>query len=285
MINDFAVFILTHGRPNNQHTLQALKKAGYTGKIYLVVDDLDKTIDEYKKMYGESVIVFDKMKYVAIHETGVLKPHINFASFARNAIEDMAKDMELSYFAMVDDDLTKFRFRYEEDNKLKSLNVKDMDRVLMHYIDFMEQGNIPTLSLASQFRFIGGINNIAPINSSKWRLALTFYIRSTKTKVVWKSNICEDRITCMLSNREGFVWLQLPFVQLDTKEMHGINDGGNSDTYREITDFYRIFFTEVFVPDCNIAMYWSRNNGWVNKVPDWNTLCPMIISDKYKHSQ
>ena len=281
-MNDFAVFILTHGRPYKQYTLNALRESGYTGKIYLVVDDLDKTQDKYLEFYKDSVIIFDKMHYVSVTETGVSKPHINFASFARNAIEDIAEDMKLSYFAMVDDDLTKFRYRYNENGKLRSVDVKNMDDVLKSYVEFMETSGLTTTSLASQFRFIGGASNVPPANSSKWRLALTFYIRSTKVKVKWTSNICEDRITCMLYNRMGYPWLQLPFVQLDTKEMHGVNDGGNSDTYREITDFYRIFFTEIFVPDCNYAMYWKRNDGWVNRIPDWETLCPKIISDKYR---
>ena len=280
MRKDFAIFILTHGRPYNQDTLKALKKAGYTGQIYLVVDDLDCTQYEYKKLY-DCVLVFDKMKYVELSETGISNPHINFAVFARNAIEDMAKDAGLKYFAMVDDDLVKFRFRYEEDGKLRSVDVHNMDDVIESYIEFMETGNIPIVTLASQFRFIGGASNIPPINSPKWRLGFTFYIRSVDKEIKWLSNICEDRITCILYNRKGYVWLQLPFVQLDTLEMHGVNDGGNSDTYREITDFYRIFFTEVFVPDCNYAMYWKRKDWWVNKISDYNTVCPMIISDRY----
>ena len=42
---EFAVFILTHGRPDNVKTLATLKKCGYTGKIYFIVDNEDKTID------------------------------------------------------------------------------------------------------------------------------------------------------------------------------------------------------------------------------------------------
>ena len=93
-MNDFAIFILTHGRPHNQDTLKALTDANYTGKVYLVVDDLDDTINEYYKLY-ENVVVFDKMHYVSIAETGVAEPHIKFALFARNAIEDIARDMGL----------------------------------------------------------------------------------------------------------------------------------------------------------------------------------------------
>ena len=39
MKNNFAVFILTNGRANNVITYKVLRKQGYTGKIYLMVDD------------------------------------------------------------------------------------------------------------------------------------------------------------------------------------------------------------------------------------------------------
>lgn len=42
---DFCVFILTHGRANNVETCKTLKRCGYTGKVYLLVDDEDDQID------------------------------------------------------------------------------------------------------------------------------------------------------------------------------------------------------------------------------------------------
>ena len=58
---DFVAFILTHGRPDNVKTYKTLKKYGYTGKIYLIVDNEDKTIDKYIQNFGvENVKIFDK---------------------------------------------------------------------------------------------------------------------------------------------------------------------------------------------------------------------------------
>ena len=45
MRDDFAAFILTHRRPDNVQTVKALAASGYTGKTYIVVDDLDPTLD------------------------------------------------------------------------------------------------------------------------------------------------------------------------------------------------------------------------------------------------
>ena len=57
--NGFVAFILTHGRPDRVLTYEKLRKHGYTGKIYIVCDDEDKTLPEYRKRFGD-VLVFSK---------------------------------------------------------------------------------------------------------------------------------------------------------------------------------------------------------------------------------
>ena len=179
MINNFAIFILTHGRPNNQKTLDALLLSGYTGEYYLVVDNLDKTKDDYIKKYGKKVIVFDKVEYVEKTDTGLITPMINFAVFARNAIETIAKNMGYKYFGMFDDDISKFRFRYEESGRLTSLSVQNMDEVLKTYIEYMRNGKIACVSFGVVTQYIGGINRFrqrVPDNNSL-RMCFNAYIR------------------------------------------------------------------------------------------------------------
>ena len=43
MRNDFAIFILSHGRANKVKTLKTLKDCGYNGKWYIIIDNEDKT--------------------------------------------------------------------------------------------------------------------------------------------------------------------------------------------------------------------------------------------------
>ena len=62
MKNKFAVFILSHGRADNLKTLGTLRRQGYTGKIYVILDNEDDQIDEYKKIKDIEVIVFDKLQ-------------------------------------------------------------------------------------------------------------------------------------------------------------------------------------------------------------------------------
>ena len=53
MRDDFCAFILTHGRPDKVLTYRTLRRAGYTGKIFIVVDDEDKTRHQYMAEFGE----------------------------------------------------------------------------------------------------------------------------------------------------------------------------------------------------------------------------------------
>ena len=45
-MDNFAVFILSHGRPDHIKTLKALQKGHYTGKTYIVIDNEDDTAGE-----------------------------------------------------------------------------------------------------------------------------------------------------------------------------------------------------------------------------------------------
>ena len=61
MKRNFAVFILTHGRADKVITYHTLRRSGYSGKIYLILDDEDTQKDRYKEIYSENeIIVFSK---------------------------------------------------------------------------------------------------------------------------------------------------------------------------------------------------------------------------------
>jgi hypothetical protein len=72
MRNDFAVFILSHGRPDRVETLGALERAGYTGRTYIVIDDEDPQGEEYRKRYGEKVLVFSKEAVAREIDEGII---------------------------------------------------------------------------------------------------------------------------------------------------------------------------------------------------------------------
>lgn len=56
---DYAVIILTRERAGKQKTVKELRACGYTGEIILLLDDTDSQIDDYKKLTGVTVDVFN----------------------------------------------------------------------------------------------------------------------------------------------------------------------------------------------------------------------------------
>ena len=54
-MSDFAVFILSHGRPDRVITYDTIRREGYTGPIYLIIDSGDETKDQYINKYGDQL--------------------------------------------------------------------------------------------------------------------------------------------------------------------------------------------------------------------------------------
>lgn len=55
--NCFVALILTHGRPDNVHTVKTLRKCGYTGDIIIVLDNEDLKIDRYRKKLRKHICI------------------------------------------------------------------------------------------------------------------------------------------------------------------------------------------------------------------------------------
>ena len=100
---DFAVFILTHGRPDNVKTFITLKKCGYTGPIYFIIDNEDKTIDKYIRNFGiEQVKIFDKKYYADRVDEGNNFDERRTITHARNACFDIAREIGVTYFIQLE---------------------------------------------------------------------------------------------------------------------------------------------------------------------------------------
>lgn len=113
----FAAFILTHGRANNVTTYKTLRKHGYTGRIFLVIDDEDKQLNQYKSNFPGEVIVFSKEKAAALFDEGDNFKDRRAVVYARNALWGIAENLGVTHFIELDDDYTNFYYRFDENGK------------------------------------------------------------------------------------------------------------------------------------------------------------------------
>ena len=156
MREDFAVFILSHGRADNVKTFKTLKKQGYTGKIYIVIDDEDEQEPLYYKKYGEQVYKFCKQTYIDTTDTMCSEEFRKVVVYARNAAWDIAADLGLTYFCVLDDDYTMFENRYIEGRKLKTYKFQNLDKVFDSFLQFLDVSKSITVCMAQGGDFIGG---------------------------------------------------------------------------------------------------------------------------------
>lgn len=82
----FGCLILTHGRPDKQITLKALKKQKYSGPYWLVCDDADSALPAYKRKYGEQVIVFSKEEIAESTDTCDCLPEKKYCPFCKECL-------------------------------------------------------------------------------------------------------------------------------------------------------------------------------------------------------
>lgn len=156
---DFAVFILTHGRPRNVVTYKTLMRQGYTGPVYIIIDNEDKSADEYRKVYGDKVIVFDKQAVAKTFDEGDNFNDRRAVIYARNASFQIARDLGLAYFLQLDDDYYEFQYKinaameYPKDH----LTVKTrLDQVFDAFLDYYKSIDAKSIATAQGGDFFGG---------------------------------------------------------------------------------------------------------------------------------
>lgn len=281
MKNDFAIFILTHGRPNKQKTITTLQRQGYTGKYYLIIDDEDPTIDEYQKKYSDKIIIFSKSK--AIKETDTID---NFDDnravvFARNESFNIAKHLGLKYFLVLDDDYTSFRFRFNSQLQYSLGLIQNLDSVFSAILDFYIKSGALTMSLSQGGDFIGGVIGNAAKKIYLKRKAMNSFFCSVDRPFKFYGRTNEDTtMYCLLGSR-GQLIFQINQCTLDQLETQS-NSGGLTDIYLKYGTYVKSSYTLIACPSF-VKIYLMSGNGvdknkrFHHKI-NWSCAVPRIVS-------
>ena len=280
MLDKFAIFICTHGRPNKQSTLKALRSQGYTGKVYLVLDDTDKSIQQYINNFGtDNLIIFNKQHYIDTVDTGVVPPNYKTILYAKVAVEDIAKHMTLTSFVIADDDITKFRIRYIVEDSLRSFSEVELDKIFEAYNTYLLEANFTALGVCSNVQLIAGKSVFNPDIIAKFRTPYNFVFRNITKEVNWVSSFGEDIITAINSNKRGSLMWSIPYCQIDLTPPGSCADGGMSEVYKSISTFKLCEYDFMYNPSSILLR--THGKVWNAQILK-NQAFPKIVSDKYK---
>ncbi len=282
MRNDFVAFILTHGRPEKVYTIDALRNAGYTGRIVLVIDNEDKTADQYYEKFGkENVVMFDKLKKSKEFDTIDIGRDRRAIVYARNACFDIAKELGYKYFLELDDDYTNFRQRFIKDNgQFGSWYLKDFDAVVDCMLEFLETSGALTIAFAQTGDFIGGSGSKV-FKDKLARKAMNSFFCKTDNKFDFIGRINEDVNTYVNLGSKGHLFFTVSDMSLDQTQTQA-NSGGMTELYLNAGTYVKSFFTVISNPS-SVKLYTvGSSHKRIHHSINWDVAVPKIISSYYK---
>lgn len=280
MRDDFVVFILTHGRAENVHTYDALKRAGYTGKIILLIDNEDSKADLYYAKYGDEVYMFDKADVASRTDSMDLSDDHRCILYARNACYEVAKKLGYTYFLELDDDYTNFRSRVVEGKSLKTVYIKDFDSLCNIIIEFLEVSGADTVAMSQIGDFIGGKESKV-CKDRLARKAMNSFFCKTDRPLKWFGRMNEDVSAYVLLGSRGKLFFTLADVSIDQLSTQSLS-GGMSESYAGSGTYVKTFYTIMCAPSCVKVYTVGVTHKRFHHVIDWNASVPKIISGSYK---
>lgn len=280
MRDDFAVFILSHGRPDRIKTIQALQNGNYGGKWYVVIDNEDDTESEYRRLFGERVIQFDKLEQSLKFDTADTNKDRRTIVYARNACFDIAEQLGIRYFLELDDDYTAFMFRRIEGQKMTHTPCKNLGRLFEKMVDFLDDSGALTVALAQGGDFIGGANS-GTFKKKVLRKAMNTFFCDTHKRFDFLGRINEDVNTYTCLGNRGHLFFTVTdamICQLTTQA----NAGGMTDVYLDSGTYLKSFYSVIFSPQAVRIKKMGAHHRRLHHNIAWNFCAPKILNQKWK---
>lgn len=284
MRNDFAALILTHGRPEKVLTYKTLRRSGYTGKIFLVVDNFDTRLKEYQDRYGSEVVVFDKYEAAKITD-----PMDNFGGlrgvvYARNAAWGIAKSLGLKYFIALDDDYRCFQFRFDPNLEYRPRVCKRLDTVLLAMLKFLEASGAYSIAVAQGGDFIGGEGNQNAEDLRLTRKCMNSFLCSVDRPFAFSGRINEDVNAYTGPASIGklfFTTYQVSLEQVQTQS----SAGGLTEIYLDLGTYVKSFYSVMAMPSAvKVKVLKDRENSRLHHSIAWKNCVPMILRENVRKS-
>jgi len=277
----FVVFILTHGRPNNVITYRTLKRGGYTGDIYIIVDNEDKAINEYKKNFGDKVIVFDKAEIAKTVDCGDNFNDRRTVLYARNACFDIARELGIEYFVQLDDDYTNIHYRFDcELVSVTGIEVGSLDSLFAVILEFYKSIPAVTIAMGQGGDMLGGKDGGYSKDLRLRRKAMNTFFCSVNRQFDFIGTLNDDVNTFVSQGNRGRLFLTFfnaAIIQMQTQ----YNPGGLTDIYLDRGTYVKTFYTIMYAPSCVKIAEMGHTRQRLHHRISWDNAVPKIIDERY----
>jgi hypothetical protein len=280
---DFVVFILTHGRVDNQYTYRSLCEQGYTGRCVFVLDNEDGQVEEYKRRYGaDNCYVFDKLA-MSKRIDEVFRGDRRVIVYARNACFDAARALGYKYFIELDDDYTSFVWRFDAECAYtpKTPKIKNLDVVFESMLRYYINTPLTSLAMAQGGDFIGGSSNQMLRSIGTKRKAMNSFICSVDRPFEFKGRINEDVNAYTQLTSVGKIFLTIVQCNLQQKITQS-NGGGMTDVYRDSGTYVKSFSSVIVFPSGVKVTLLNSHHKRIHHNVYWEHTAPKILQEKWR---
>lgn len=281
-MTDFAAFILTNRRPDNVVTYDTLRKSGYSGLIYLLVDDLDPTIDQYVERYGDEVVVFDKKAIAATFDQGDNFNDMRTIIYARNAAFDVAERLGIRHFIQLDDDYTSFQYRFNDRFEYAPKTLRNLDAVFAALLRFFTASGASSIAMAQGGDFIGGDQAAIAQSVRLKRKCMNSFVCSTERRFQFVGRVNEDVNTYTRVASTGALFFTVNQVNLNQLQTQS-NSGGMTETYLDSGTYVKSFYSVMYQPSSvRIGAIRGQTASRLHHQVAWKHTVPMILREALK---
>lgn len=284
MNSKFCMFILSHGRADRVITLRMLERSGYTGDVFIVVDDLDSELDEYKSNFGDKVVTFNKQEVAKTFDVGDNFGEFNAVVFARNACFILAEEMGYTHFMQLDDDYTALSYRFNSKGEFKNRPVRKFDSLIAASIEFYEASGTTCLAFAQGGDFIGGENGQFGSSIFLRRKAMNTMLCSVKRPFQFLGKINEDVNAYVRHGSVGKLFFTMNSISVNQKATQS-NEGGLTDIYLERGTYVKSFYSILYSPSSVKISKMGNKDYRIHHKIRWNNTVPVILDQRYKKSK
>ena len=281
MRDNFAVFILTHGRANIVSTMKQLEYGHYSGRWYMILDNEDDQKEQYEKNFGkEHVIVFDKR---AAYQRADTMDNFNDRRaiiYARNESWRIAKELGLDYFLMLDDDYRELSWRWENDGHLMTRKIKYLDPVFESMLDMLDSTGAATVCFAQGGDFVGGVNG-GRFKKGLIRKGMNSFFCRTDRPLEFRGTKNEDVVTYTTLGSRGELFLSVTRVCV-VQEATQSKKGGMSAAYKEGGTYLKSFYAVMSMPSAvQVAVMYTSHFRIHHRI-SWENCVPLILNEKWR---
>jgi hypothetical protein len=280
-LDSFVVFIITHGRPHNVYTYETVRRAGYTGPILLLVDDLDKTLPEYQEKFGDEVVVFDKRAIAETTDKGDNFQDLRTTTHVRNAAFEVAKERGIKYFVVLDDDYTEFQYRFDARLEYRYKSIRNIDRVFAAFVRFHQRTGCASIAMAQGGDFIGGAESSTAERVALKRKCMNSFFCATDKPFRFLSRLNEDVNTYITLGVRGALFFTANQVSLVQKQTQA-TAGGMTETYLESGTYVKSFTTVMYQPSSAKVSTMGNKFRRIHHSISWRHTVPCILPESCK---